>query len=1132
MSAIQWLHKFLEGRDCLDFKPDGRPLYAYKCNTEEFLELKNLLQNAERRGVGGGENFTFSLSTNHLFALYCSEWWRRHYTGGPWAWAPIVDSLGWEHGAWNIYTKFVVKGLKYWKRDLIRTNTGRQFLLSVASEGGIPINVLEREGASFTNYLKALIREYGHYVQSGLTSERIAKDNLFRLPASWRQDQIANLAGKIIEQLWVLKSEIGETTEPVKTLNEKHPGWDKELPLELESQQSETLINSLLNTARAVASGSSQILRVERSLEDDLGEWKLTAKLLLPKEIHAHQVTSMGAVSSINEIPERAEIYRVIQNQRVLIARLTGEGDTRFVRPVPGATRSFDENADAEIGVVLVARGQDLTSLPVAGADALDHELPWCFVANDEEQRQFRWVAQGGCQRREPDVYVLSSQKPTQLSDHDDTDVTEISNDLLSRSFWRIQNPAEIYSAENDESYRVEPGLENIAARDYRLIGYRQYFPQTRFTLFQSVPNIQLVNEDSTITVPNQEIFWRPMGARQWQQYDKQLMIGDIEIRHRRNDVVLASWRLSILSSILNINVVPVSRLIGKITFNDKAIKAVHINSSENLEVFAEKSDGGWDVELKRTSTGVGDISGRLEWENGCNLKLSFPFPAKGAAFVDENGKDLASSSVLTLSRLYGFRAQAVSPGVSKKYQLSGSLLFGGDYEYLPSIEYHKFNYSLISDRYGIGLLPLQQIKEEIKHLFAVSTGVDDRVILQISELGQMEASASVLVEQYEGMLLHNSASDLIYLDKNNSVGDDYDNSILSLVSVNDLNEDSINLDWNEMSNGWTLSDRGSDLIDHTHTYFASIEGERAHKIRPCIIPADSVAEELDEPADLATALSFPDAESRRSAIGQFLSKIALEGSEKQWIELASFVNRLSGVHPDGLDLVEGLLKCPTVMSSLWFRSVTDKSLQNYLQKICDSSPFAWWMISLDQWVESLDTWLNGFVRQIQNEAVENMLIEECVKSLDQLCSDNEEVNAIVDVIKVQLAVPLDGQSAIGDARDRPTDLAWKQLDMLCRAIYVPSIPDWWPQIQPVFNLKSSLPESIREFIHWPIEDMKYQKAVIQAPAIAAGALHSRIEFDENVRIALLAARNFHPSAFATIFRATQSILWVSKEEI
>ena len=43
MSALQWLNEFFEKRNISELKPDGRPLFAYRCTLDEYKSLKSLL---------------------------------------------------------------------------------------------------------------------------------------------------------------------------------------------------------------------------------------------------------------------------------------------------------------------------------------------------------------------------------------------------------------------------------------------------------------------------------------------------------------------------------------------------------------------------------------------------------------------------------------------------------------------------------------------------------------------------------------------------------------------------------------------------------------------------------------------------------------------------------------------------------------------------------------------------------------------------------------------------------------------------------------------------------------------------------------------------------------------------------
>ena len=62
----------------------------------------------------------------------------------------------------------------------------------------------------------------------------------------------------------------------------------------------------------------------------------------------------------------------------------------------------------------------------------------------------------------------------------------------------------------------------------------------------------------------------------------------------------------------------------------------------------------------------------------------------------------------------------------------------------------------------------------------------------------------------------------------------------------------------------------------------------------------------------------------------------------------------------------------------------------------------------------------------------------------------------------------------------------WKQLDGMSRGLFIPGYDGWWPNIGEVFELRKQLSSEMYKYIHWPIDDMTFQKSVIQAPVITA----------------------------------------------
>lgn len=224
------------------------------------------------------------------------------------------------------------------------------------------------------------------------------------------------------------------------------------------------------------------------------------------------------------------------------------------------------------------------------------------------------------------------------------------------------------------------------------------------------------------------------------------------------------------------------------------------------------------------------------------------------------------------------------------------------------------------------------------------------------------------------------------------------------------------------------------------------------------------------------------------------------------------------------------MLDFPEIMAAVWFRSVPDLQLRDYLKKICDTSPFAWWMISINQWVSAAKCWL--LEQEELPESLQDILINECIQGLKELSHDNEEMNCIVDVLIELFGKSLLENSVLLGVRTMSSTQVWKQLDGMSRGLFIPGYDGWWPNIGEVFELRKQLSSEMYKYIHWPIDDMTFQKSVIQAPVITAAFLHEGLQIGENQRIALLAARNFHPVAFATLFRAAQAVLWINREDI
>jgi hypothetical protein len=125
-------------------EPDGRPLYAYKWRDEYYERLKATVREQMPGALRGKADRRFAA----MFCVYAAETFRRRHAGGPWTWETVFDEIGHATPNYQAIYAWVEKGLQHFKRPLLRSRIGdREFLVTLACEGGLPLRLLHRENA-------------------------------------------------------------------------------------------------------------------------------------------------------------------------------------------------------------------------------------------------------------------------------------------------------------------------------------------------------------------------------------------------------------------------------------------------------------------------------------------------------------------------------------------------------------------------------------------------------------------------------------------------------------------------------------------------------------------------------------------------------------------------------------------------------------------------------------------------------------------------------------------------------------------------------------------------------------------------------------------------------------------------
>jgi len=303
MDPLIWLSQFLEARS--QQRPDAeKPLYAYRCTNAELDELGEMLRTTTPPPIGYTQ---VTRGGAAAFCLFASEWWRHNHEGGPWKWAGILEAVGWEDVQPLRLYPVIEQGLGYWGRPLLRIGPNRGFLITLACEGGLPLRLLQHEGAALRNYFLAVLEEFQLYRGGGVPARELASRTSSLLPRSLRQDVVYQVTGQLIDEVWQLQRRVGDSATPVLDLDRLDPTWRDRLPLLVDDDVARALLNPLVEKAAKLARGGAAALRLHRSLRKSGGEWVPGSEVAVPSTLSAMQLRDLFG-GGTDELPSRFEL--------------------------------------------------------------------------------------------------------------------------------------------------------------------------------------------------------------------------------------------------------------------------------------------------------------------------------------------------------------------------------------------------------------------------------------------------------------------------------------------------------------------------------------------------------------------------------------------------------------------------------------------------------------------------------------------------------------------------------------------------------------------------------------------------------------------------------------------------------
>ncbi len=1123
-----WLDAFL-GRRNLE-QPDGRPLYAYLCRIEEFEALGTLLL-SDRMTITlylAGSLHSPLPTLDRLFVLFCAEWWRRHYASGPWKWQPIFNALNWPEIDQATRSRFVERGLRYWKRPLLRRGDDRGFLLTVACEGGFPVNLIRNDTGYLRAFLRAILRDYANYASAGVDAAEFASIHLNYLPVTLRQPMLQELAGILIKSIWELQTQITQVDNPIAELDGLDQNWRQRLPIAIEDHAANALVSALLQQAKKIRTGVANRLRIARRLIRIGENWELHAELLLPDTINQKLlIEELGARSSLGE---RLEMQMVWGKKVVRVASLVQQGDSYNVYPHDRRHLQIRENATTTISCLIYERGQRVGGLPLPGGSALTDELPLVFVDREGGGQVLEFVGQGSLSSRFSEVYVLAHVKPENL----DANSNGNESALITERLEMFDREASLYRASGEFNIKLDEAVTCVirtrqkeeSGADYRFEGRQDYLCEAKWPVFIGVPRLKRVYENGSANYVNaEELYWsKTTGKRIWWKVTAAKPRGLVDFRHIQNGEGLYACSVIVLPENAEIKLVPSDKNNeGVIALGNLQTSLVSWQQQEGLDIKKSVEDRTIFLQCSAKKSTIGKINLKLAWSDGCDCDLVIPFPTEGGRFVNPDGKIVPASEYLALDDLCGYSAVAVSLRGGQRFYVQGKLkAHDVDVKVQRALDF-KVSLSEVTGRVGIFDLPLYELYHKLLQLFNQSSDKDAIVTLELMRHGCIEARIDI--RQFSASIKFDAGSKKLHIvPKIEEMVLILNQESIELLPLKDTEVSSLWLKVQEDENpSWPVS---PEILEQG-PWLAAISKGACRRYRPRFVPPLSQTSSLLlADAGLCKIIAEPDYETRILAMHALFEKMEGDLNHQEWPVLIGYVERFATVHPNCLDWIAVAIEHPRLLIGLLL--IGGAHIFETIYEWQEHLPFKWWMLSIKDW----QTVIQAHLKPFENDPdTHRILAEEIARSLYKLNERNNAFGIILEFVAAEILKITPATRVLVEIKTCGIDKSWDHLQRFFSHTLLREKADaqWLIGIDREEWIELMLPEH-RSALRWMNASHDYQRAVLDAPLAAAyfsiiGKHPQKIH-----RSFLTAFRDFHPDWFDTAFRAAQAILLVQFE--
>lgn len=941
VTSCEWLSRLLGAADLSG--PDQRHLYAYRCSTERFEEARDVLAGwSPQRDTGAG---------GRVFAVYAAEWWRRHYDGGPWAWQPLLDSIGCTAPFPELYQP-LRNAWRWWGIRPVVLGSSVRYLGTCACQGGLPLRFVSSPHSNVRRFLRALLREYRLFrrvVDDGCT---LAEPLRSHLPRSLRQEPVYRLCTDVMDQIWELRAVVTRQDDPVALLDRQTPEWRSRMPIDLGDEQARTLIDSLLRDAAKGESTEAGEFKVLRCITETAVGRRLAVEPRVPRRMPAAALARRVGIAS-DDMPGRFQL-RVDGNRPLPIANGRVAGDDVVFSGLLVEPEDLAPVADREIRWFLQAGRRIGDSFAPRGGEAPADDLPWVFATTEDDERRLDLYAEGSVRTRFPRVAVACRDETAQvLRQHPDCRQWK-TQPIAGRVMFDVEGDVRLDTPVGTCRIRTAQDLERQF--EHRLSGVRCFDFAAPVPVYRDAPKLWSVDpEDAQRRVPAAQVSWRSARDDEWLRNPDSA--GVWRVRRVVDGETVFLSKICWAGADFSAKVVPgrePTRGFVDITGASLDVACEHPQVDiENIET--DRRTDRLRVTLGFVPDAV-DAGGNRKnppphvklatrWPNGSTLPVTVPFPGRGARFVHPDHGDADRRRALSVQSLYGWRALAISPKTNNVFHLVGQLR-ASDLNRQTEVAAH-FDVPLQKIGEGVSELPLVQVRDQIESLFAATKLLDARIHLELTSGGVTDGRT--VVRRFACDVAVSDAS--VYSVSARCVPDgapvtfetfSLENPGLGRTPLEPAENDG------EVK-GWQIPE--SALRRQTRVVLAR-SGDQ-YFAHPSVDAGDRAPLGAAEARSLAEAASIADMEARIAAMRQILQDMVEGGDGENWEYLADLLDVSRGLPATTFDALDCLSDNPAALVRLLLRTPQEEARAR-IWRLEHELPFTWLLVPVRVWRDEM----------------------------------------------------------------------------------------------------------------------------------------------------------------------------------